>query len=263
MRIVLSIIRTTSDNNLRGLYCQLDLTVPMFAFSRVVTYTKTLVIWQHAGPLRLFSASSTRAKTPWSKVPEIRREQYDRNNALSREKYKQDEEYRKHRTKLLREYRQARSDSETYISRRRDAFFQWIVRGCKNGAVRSWSTHTPEYGLVQETRRCADCGFYRNRRLWWRRNDETGLYDVRVIPAAMHRTQDQTLVRSSPARNCADLAVCSQCHICFTKDWSRVRSTGYEHTERHGKRPVQSEQESDAPSDETPDRVKSSTESRP
>ena len=152
----------------------------MFMFSRAVTYTKPSVIWQYVGPLRFFSSSSTKAKSPWSKIAEIRRKQYDESNASYRAKYAQDQAYREKRVKRLQEYRQTEGDHEKYVLRRRDAFLKWVIRGLNRDVRRTWPTHTPEISSVRKTRRCAECDFYRHKRLWWKRNGTDDSFDVRI-----------------------------------------------------------------------------------
>lgn len=234
----------------------------MFAFSRAVTCTKPLDIRQCAHPLRSFSVSVPLDRS-YDKDPTIRRQQMDEFNAYWKEKYHHDEEYRKHRIKTIREYEQAMSDFDRRRLRQQHAFNKWVIFGLKRGARRACPSHTAEYSLTKETRCCTECGFIRNRRLWWKRNDESRLYDVRMTPSAMHGTQDQPLVLSSPARNYVDLAVCLQCSICFVKDWSKVLATGYEYTSYTGRRSTKREQKSDTRPDETSDPVRPATESRP
>ena len=166
----------------------------MLSFFRIVTHAKPLDIWQHVQPLRFFSVSS-RLGITWSKDPRIRREQRDRYNAWLRERYAQDAVYRERRHENRRASVQAKSDSEMRDYKRRDAFRNWVFRGLRSGAVRTWRTHTPEYSSVKETRLCSECGFYRHKTLWWKRKDRHDVYDVRIPSAAMHRTQDRCFGR--------------------------------------------------------------------
>lgn len=161
----------------------------MFSFFRIVTHTKPLDVWQYVQPLRYFSASSIKAKSPWSKDPETRREQYDKYNMLKREKYAHNKAFREKCTKGSRLAKQAMSDFDWLVYRRQNSFYNWVLRGLRSGAVRTWRTHTPEYSLVRETRCCSECGSYHNKRLWWKRKDAYNSYDVRLpLPCTGHRT---------------------------------------------------------------------------
>lgn len=134
----------------------------VFAFGRIVNYTKASVSWQQP---RFFFSSSTKAARQWSKIPEIRRKQYDSVNASRRGRYAQDKAFREKRVRMSQEFRQATSDYENYVRRRRDAFLKWVIRGLNRDVRRTWPTHTPEIGSVKKTRRCAECDFYRHKRL--------------------------------------------------------------------------------------------------
>ena len=148
----------------------------MFAFGRIVNYTKASVSWQQP---RFFFSSSTKAANHWSKIPEIRRKQYDRQNASWREQYAQDKAFREKRAKQSLESKRALSAYESYVRRRRNAFFKWVISSLNRGVRRTWPTHTPEISLVNKTRRCTECDFDRHKTLWWKRNGTHDSFDVR------------------------------------------------------------------------------------
>jgi hypothetical protein len=227
----------------------------MFAFIRFAGHIKTLNVWQRAQPLQFFSSVLSK-KQALSNDPTTRRQQLDNYNTWHKEKYAQDREFRARRNKSSRDSKQALSDFDKHIARRDRAFFMWVANGVERGEVRTWPTHTPEYGSAKQTRRCTECGSYRNKRMWWKRNDHYGSYDVRMTSATVYGPQDQHLAQSWPIQDYADLAVCLQCHTCFVNDWSRVSLTGYKHRDRHASGRVKSEQKPDLSSDETSDQVK-------
>jgi hypothetical protein len=76
----------------------------MFASIKPVGQTRILDILRPANPLRFFPASaiSIRRKSSRSNDPVIRREQYDKNNALSTERYAQDSVFREQRKEISR-----------------------------------------------------------------------------------------------------------------------------------------------------------------
>lgn len=171
----------------------------MFAFIKFAGQITTPGAWQRAQPLRFFSVSSpiSYLAHKLSKDPEKRRKQLDEHNAYYKKKYDEDEDYREQRRQSHRESVQAMSDHERRNLRRQNAFFNWVIRGAKNGVVCS-PTHTPEHTLVKTTRKCAQCGHYRNKRLWWKRNNTHGSYDVSTTAAAIHRAHHPPLVQSLP-----------------------------------------------------------------
>lgn len=169
----------------------------MFAFIRAVTYTKPLDMRQCAHQLRSFSVSFPLNRT-LNKDPTIRRQQMDEYNAWHKEKYAQDSEFREKRIQNHRRVSQARSDFEKLTVRKMDAFSKWVTHGLKTGARRACPSHTPEYSLAKETRLCTECGYYRNKRIWWKRNSASDSYDVRMTAAAVHRAHHQHLFQPVP-----------------------------------------------------------------
>ena len=160
----------------------------MFALLKLVRHT-TLDLWQHIQPPRFFSVSSINARNKWSKDPEIRRQQYDKHNARFRERYAQDIAFRERHIEKQRERKRAMSDDDLRMMKQHNGFYVWVRSRFERGNVPTWRTHTPEYSLVKKTRRCFECGVYRNKRLWWKRKDGFDLYDVCITPAAMQRAQ--------------------------------------------------------------------------